>query len=133
MHGISIKYWLCKKNAWNQLNKAIFTSCLLYNQEGQFSELCDAASMNITNSTSDLQEVKFCSASQVALADCYIIGRLVQALGIRSLHSVTIINNISLHSTAVNLSFFLYGVIVDKLGPKASSGIGECLPVCFRE
>ena len=108
------------------------TSCP-YNQEGQFSELCDATSMNITNSTSDLEGVISCSASQVALADCYIVGRLVQALGIRSLHSVTIINNISLHSTAVNLSFFPYGVIVDKLGPKASSGIGECLPVCFRE
>ena len=89
--------------------------------------------MNITNATSDFQEVKSCSASQVALADCYIVGRLVQALGIRSLHSATIINDISLHSTVCLMSYFPYGVIVDKMGPKVASGIGECLPVCSRE
>ena len=90
--------------------------------------------MNITtNSTSDLQEVTSCSASQVALADCYIAGRLAQALGIRFLHSATIINDISLHSTASFLAYFPFGMIVDKMGPKASSGIGECLPVCFHE
>ena len=118
--------------ALTKQNDIHFTSCP-YNQEGQFSELCDAASMNITNSTSDFQEVISCSASQVALADCYIVGRLVQALGIRSLHSATIINDISLHSTVCLMSYFPYGVIVDKMGPKVASGIGECLPVCSRE
>ena len=88
--------------------------------------------MNITtNSTGDLQEMKSCSASQVALADCYMTGRLVQALGIRSLHSATIINHISLHRIACMMSYFPYGVIVDKMGPKVSTGLGECFLVCL--